>query len=258
MPSFLDRPRWGDRAVWIAIALWVLTMIATPIVRWTAGDGTLGLMISLGVLTQVGSVATVLVRAWGPRPALRLGLLVLAAAWLAEFLGSRTGFPFGRYAYAAGLQPQLGGVPLLVPFAWMMMLPPAWAAADTILRSWRSPPGFPGRLARAALAALAFTAWDLSLDPLMAAWGFWRWPEGGLYFGIPLTNYLGWLLVSFLIALFLAPARLPLQPLLVIYGAMWFLQSFGLAFFWGLPGPALCGFLAMGAILAWAWMRSRS
>jgi putative membrane protein len=257
MAGLGQRLRRGDHLVQAAVALWIVTMIATPIVRWAAGDGALALMASLGVLVQSAAVATIFLRSAGLASTVRALLPLLAAAWLIEFIGSRTGLPFGRYSYTSTLQPQAGGVPLIVPLAWMMMLPPSWAVADSILRrggiSWIAS----ARIWRAILAALAFTAWDLALDPQMTAWGFWRWPGGGPYFGIPLTNYLGWLLISFLISLLLFPRELPLKPLLAVYGVMWFLQSFGLALFWGLPGPALCGFLAMGGFLAWALMRSR-
>ena len=47
------------------------------------------------------------------------GLLVLSAGTglAAEVLGVRTGFPFGEYAYTDALQPQVLGVPVVVPLA---------------------------------------------------------------------------------------------------------------------------------------------
>jgi putative membrane protein len=40
------------------------------------------------------------------------------------------------------------------------------------------------------------------------------------------------------------------RPLLLIYGITWALESIGLAVFWGLPGPAVAGFLVMGSVVA--------
>jgi uncharacterized membrane protein len=37
------------------------------------------------------------------------------------------------------------------------------------------------------------------MDPGMAASGNWTWEEGGPYFGVPLHNYFGWLLTTFLV-----------------------------------------------------------
>lgn len=39
------------------------------------------------------------------------------------------------------------------------------------------------------------------MDPGMAAAGNWIWEHGGSYFGVPLHNYLGWLLTTFLVYL---------------------------------------------------------
>ena len=44
--------------------------------------------------------------------------------------------------------------------------------------------------ARAAAGAL--TAWDVFLDPRMAREGYWSWPGGGRYEGVPASNFLGW------------------------------------------------------------------
>ena len=41
---------------------------------------------------------------------------------------------------------------------------------------------------------------DGVLDPGAVALGLWVWPEGGAYYGVPLTNYAGWLLSSALAA----------------------------------------------------------
>jgi putative membrane protein len=48
------------------------------------------------------------------------------------------------------------------------------------------------RAPRIALAAGALTAWDVFLDPRMAREGYWSWPGGGRYEGIPASNFLGW------------------------------------------------------------------
>jgi putative membrane protein len=48
---------------------------------------------------------------------------------------------------------------------------------------------------------------DAVIDPGAAALGFWVWP-GGAYYGVPLSNYAGWLLSGILAtALLLAAGR---------------------------------------------------
>lgn len=275
--ALLDRLRQGDKVVIFLVAAWALTMISLPIVRWTLGDAALQRGIAAGVLVQVTVALAILLRAWGWRQTLLTAAAVCGMAWGAERLGSTTGFPFGGYVYTPVLQPQLLGVPLLIPLAWLMMLPPGWAlgwllargAAYSHERGWlRSARkdreegrlGWWVRIAWAGASALAFTAWDLFLDPQMVAWGFWAWDAPGGYFGIPWVNFAGWLLVSGLVTLAVSawvnPLRLPLAPLVTVYIITWLLQTIGQVLFWGLPGPGVVGFLAMGAVLLLAWRQT--
>ncbi|MBM4427862.1 MAG: carotenoid biosynthesis protein, partial [Chloroflexi bacterium] len=89
--------------------------------------------MSVGVLMQGIAVLAILASAWGWRKTITSFAIVGVLSYFAEFIGSKTGFPFGAYHYTNVLQPQLGGVPLLIPLAWMMMLPPAWAVARSLL-----------------------------------------------------------------------------------------------------------------------------
>jgi putative membrane protein len=91
----------------------------------------------------------------------------------------------------------------------------------------------------------------------MVGWGFWVWQQPGEYFGIPLVNYAGWLLVSGLVTWIVRPAPVPVTGLLVIYGIVWILQAIGLAVFWGQAGPAAFGFVAMGLLLVAALLHQR-
>ncbi|MDX2161583.1 MAG: carotenoid biosynthesis protein [bacterium] len=250
-----------DPLTGVTVAVWVLAMIAVPIQRWIGGDAALPLAISLGVILQIAASLTALARGtapsrgWGIGRALLLLAVVAPTAWLIEWVGHTTDFPFGAYAYTDRLQPQAGGVPFLVPLAWLMMIPPAWAVAQTLVGHM---PGVRGRAAFIGTAMLAFTAWDLFLDPQMVAWNLWVWDDPGTfnYFGIPWINYAGWLLAAGVIttlamgvfALIGQDIRvLPLTPLLIIYAITWVLQSIGHWFFWGLPGSGTVGFIVMGA-----------
>ena len=98
---------------------------------------------------------------------------------------------------------------------------------------------------------------DLYLDPQMVGWGFWKWEQPGLYFGIPLVNFAGWFAVAAGVSVIIGPRRVAALPLLVIYGVVWVFQAIGLAIFWGQPGPAFFGFCAMGLMLGAALLRAR-
>ncbi|MGD0892824.1 MAG: carotenoid biosynthesis protein [Terracidiphilus sp.] len=131
----------------------------------------------------------------------RTGLFFATAAvvsYLLEETGVRTGLVYGPYHYSDMLGPKLGHVPVLIPLAWFMMIYPSWVTARALLRgvNTRSAAGI---AALALVAALVMTAWDTVMDPGMAAAGNWVWEQGGAYFGVPLRNYFGWVLTTFLV-----------------------------------------------------------
>ena len=206
--------------------------------------------ITVGVSVSAGLVVALLWGEWGVARTLLVGVFILVFSWVFEIIGSCTDIPFGAYSYTGLLKPQILEVPLQVPLGWLMMLPPSWAVAGTISEGIKNRWKFP---AFVGLSALAMTVWDLFLDPMMVTWGMWVWQNPGSYFGIPWGNYLGWLLVSALITLIIRPAKLPVTPLLIIYTAMWLLESVGLGIFWGIPGPAIVGTFFMGWITITAW-----
>ncbi|RMG74193.1 MAG: carotenoid biosynthesis protein [Chloroflexi bacterium] len=227
------------------ILLWMLAMISLPIMKWSFGQDIIPIAVTLALIVQFGAVFFIMVThlSWG-RTSI-IFLLVAVSTWGMEYLGSTTGFPFGDYNYTDVLQPQIGHVPLLIPLAWFMMLPPAWVIAQLITGRKRI-------IAYILVSALAITAWDLFLDPQMVDWGFWIWKDSsGGYFGIPWSNYAGWLLTGTVVTVLVRPYRfeLPEAPLLTVYSIVWFLQSIGLAIFWNQPAPALVGSLSMGILL---------
>lgn len=228
------------------VVTWVAALIAMPIVQWAAGHPGPTAGAILGVLLQTSLVVLFLAQATSTRRAAFVLAIVAVMSWVAEAIGSQTGFPFGAYYYTDKLQPQLLGVPLLIPLAWLMMLPPAWAISQRIT-------GKPSGLLFVVVSALAFTAWDLFLDPQMVHWGLWVWARPGAYLGIPLVNYAGWLLVSALITALARPPVLSSWPLLIIYALTWLIETVGQVIFWQLYGPAVCGFIGMGTFVVLAW-----
>jgi uncharacterized membrane protein len=245
------RAVWEDVRGWpiYLLAVWLAAMLTLPITNWFWGERAIYVHISISVLIQACLSTALLAR---EQPILRTALtvaIVFVLSWALEAVGSATGIPFGKYHYTDHLQPQLAHVPLLISLAWMMMLPPSWAIG------WR----LGGRrygVASILVSGLAITAWDLFLDPQMTQWELWVWDQPGLYFGIPLVNFFGWFLGGALITAAARPKAVPDRPLLVVYALTWVLETVGLAIFWGLPGPALCGFVGMGLLVVLAW-RSR-
>ena len=73
--------------------------------------------------------------------------------------------------------------------------------ANLIAHGWPvGTPGGRGHLVRLALVgALVMTAWDLVVDPILSGptVGAWVWERGGPYYGVPVQNYLGWIVTTF-------------------------------------------------------------
>ena len=219
----------------VVFGLWIAMMILVPILSLRGAEHR-ARAISLGVFVQATTVAVLLIYSI-PIPVIAIVMIPLLG-WAAEYFGSRTGMLFGSYHYTDRLKPQIGHVPIVVPLAWLMMIPPSWAVAGALV-------GTDNRLLYAVVGALAFTAWDFYLDPQMVSWGYWRWRHRGIYFGIPVRNFIGWFVSALLISFFLAPLQeLPWQ-LAGVYVLTWLFQLGGQLLFWKLPGPAIGGFLTM-------------
>jgi bisanhydrobacterioruberin hydratase len=171
----------------------------------------------------------------GPRRATLSVLAVSAFAYAVESVGVVTGFPYGTFFYGEALGPRfLGLVPYLLPVTYVPLVIGAVAAAWT-----------PGRLApRIALSALLLVLIDAVLDPGATALGFWIWPEGGPYYGVPLTNFAGWLLsgaVSAALLLSVGRIRTPPPPGALDSAILSLAFWTAAAVFSGLALPALLG-----------------
>jgi len=108
-------------------------------------------------------------------------------SYLMEETGVRTGLIYGAYHYSDMLGVKLGHVPIIIPLAWFMMIYPSFMVAKAVL-SGINTGSLRGSTALAITAAWVMTAWDVVMDPGMAANGNWIWERGGAYFGVPGTK----------------------------------------------------------------------
>ncbi len=142
--------------------------------------------------------------------------MVFAVSFLlslaSELAGTSTGLPFGAYAYTDQLGYKIAGlVPFNIPTSWFYMLVASLAICGRFL------PAKDDNASRwwwALVGGLVLTAWDVSMDPAMVKTTHWLWLVPDLstqsafaqfigtpfFFGMPLTNWLGWLLTGVLVA----------------------------------------------------------
>lgn len=122
-------------------------------------------------------------------------------AFLSEFSSIRCGLPYGIYRYVyENLRGEIlvGGVPVWDSLSYVFI---AYASYEMAGSVWR----FRGGVTPPLLAALLMTLLDIVIDPLAVRGDRWflgkifYYPNGGIYFGVPLSNFAGWFLVAFLI-----------------------------------------------------------
>jgi putative membrane protein len=242
----------------IAIVAAVRVMLGVPNPTWVTPVATLTCFIF--ACLHAGQCL-------GWREAPTLLVLCFTISLLFESVGVATGLVYGPYHYSDSLGPKfLGLVPYLIPLAWFMMMYPSFLVARALVSASMR------RLSRsisiAALGGIIMTAWDMVMDPVMVSAGHWVWDKPGAYFGVPLQNYWGWWLttfVIFLIFLVLWPdAALRSNRQQPYAWERWAyvtyivtgLSSVVVAASIHLEGPALAGFFAMTPWLLMAWQKN--
>jgi putative membrane protein len=118
------------------------------------------------------------------------GVTALAVyAYGVEFVGLRTGLPYGDFHYVVDLGPTVAGVPVGLPVFFLPLVCNGYLLCLLLL-------GGRARSARIRLPVVVATvvAMDLVLDPGAVALGFWRYAAAGPVYGVPLSNFAGWVL----------------------------------------------------------------
>jgi uncharacterized membrane protein len=117
-----------------------------------------------------------------------------------ENLGVRGGFPFGGYYFTDVTGPKLFAVPILLGLAYLGMAYLSWTLARVILGGMRNPLIGLRIVTVPLVAACIMVAWDLAMDSVWSTIVHaWIWRDGGAYYGVPISNFLGWYVTVFLI-----------------------------------------------------------
>ena len=217
-------------ALWGSLAVFAVLWAGGVATAWLGVEREdAGVMASLFLLTA----GLIVLLGEGTRRGVVSLACVALLGFAVEAVGVRFGVPFGRYVYTDALRPQLFGVPLVMGPAWMVLVAFARDAAGRLrLEGWGA----------VLFAALLTTATDLVIDPLAAnRLGYWKWMDGGSYYGIPAVNFAGWF-VTALVACRVAGTRPRANSRAGLVGSAILLFFALLALAHALPYVALTGF----------------
>jgi putative membrane protein len=216
--------RWSDaiKPSPFRIVPWLIFLVSIGLmIAWVLLTGDDRHPFTIGIVTTTALAVFVWsLRSNGPIWTFASFLTIFIFTYLLELIGVNTGIPFGQYEYTDSLGFQLAEVPVVVPLAWYSMAIPTLMIARSLSKR---------KFIVVMMATIGLTAWDFLLDPWMVAEGHWVWqnPEPSLpgLTGIPITNFIGWLISTFLLFLILDlfPRRrvIPLALPIAIYSWQW-------------------------------------
>ncbi len=178
----------------------------------------------------------------------RSGLLLVASlglfAYFIEIVGLLTGFPYGHFTYSSNVGVLLFEfIPISLPFAWA----PLMIGAVALSYKHKS------NVLLFLLSTVAFLlAIDVILDPGAVYLGFWSYENGGVWYNVPISNYIGWIIsgaVGFIITYFFTKKRS--NPPIYITMSYFYSVVFwtGVCVFGGITGGAVIGFLLILLLL---------
>ena len=158
-------------------------------------------LIYAGLIVLLGSGFAVVhgVMRYGIRGMLVFIATCLLISNILENLSIQTGFPFGFYHYTDLLGPKLFAVPLLIGPAYFSTGYLSWTIANVFLNKTDQKLNNLTLVFLPVIASFIMVMWDVVMDPTSSTINkLWIWHDGGGFFGVPLTNYLGWFLTVYI------------------------------------------------------------
>jgi putative membrane protein len=192
--------------------MWVIIIISAGIQMFFGlnKSGDIARLLSLVIVacTVIFSTLHGILR-YGKKNMLIFFLITFIVSWIYENLSVVTGFPFGHYHYTDFLGFKLLFVPLAIMPAYFGTAYLSWTLAQVLIDEYKNKLTGGSIFFVPFIASFIMIMWDIVFDPIASTLGqSWVWERGGGFFGVPLSNFIGWFLCVFtiyqLFALYLA------------------------------------------------------
>lgn len=122
---------------------------------------------------------------------LGIGLMIMVFyTYLIEFVGVSFDWPYGAFNYGVSLGPMINDlVPLALPLFFIPLVFNSYIYMSLVFREY-----FYEKFYVRFFSSVIFLIFiDLILDPGAVSLNFWSYSQS-FYYGVPLSNYLGWVL----------------------------------------------------------------
>jgi uncharacterized membrane protein len=115
-------------------------------------------------------------------------VIILILAFIIEYIGVRSGYPFGRYSYTNTLSPAVSGVPIAITLSWFSLSVNSFLLSKFLLFESKN-------IYIILVSAFIILGVDLLLEPFASSVnGYWLWAGGT----IPFQNYVSWFIAGLL------------------------------------------------------------
>jgi putative membrane protein len=198
----MERTRTGGDGVIQLGACWALAIVWLAALLFSAARVGTAPGAHAGVVQALVLVVIVVTHAqlsYGWKGLVVYVLVVSAIAFSLEACSIATGFPFGFFTHNLDVGPKPLGVPLPVVMGYVVLGWFAWTLARLIVRDAPSTGSRLQRFTTPIVASFILAGFDYPYDPIGSAvlkTFSYRHPSG--QFGVPLGNYLGWLITGWL------------------------------------------------------------
>lgn len=115
-------------------------------------------------------------------------LISVISGYFIEVIGVKAGLIFGEYQYGESLGIKLLNVPLIIGINWFMLLYSVGCILNKI---------HVNIILKSLLGAIMLVLLDILIEPVAIKLDFWDWNNHI----IPIQNYLGWFIFSFILLL---------------------------------------------------------